>query len=173
MIWEPIRPARSNLNYWVRSAHQRFARNFARLRERPRRHGHQCIDCRFRAVGLLPAGNNRQCTRKTCAAPARVARCLDERRREREVRHPQRPTGVGVRHPDESRFSVDPDDKRLTRVSAVAVHHLDPLVQRLLRISAAARPESQVSSAPGRPRVRRHSPPQGAKSRCTRETSFF
>ncbi len=31
VIWEPIRPARANLNYWVRSTHQRFAKNFARL----------------------------------------------------------------------------------------------------------------------------------------------
>jgi DNA-binding MarR family transcriptional regulator len=31
VIWEPIRPARSNLNFWVRSTHQRFAKNFGRL----------------------------------------------------------------------------------------------------------------------------------------------
>lgn len=31
VVWEPIRPAKSNLNYWVRSADQRFAQNFGRL----------------------------------------------------------------------------------------------------------------------------------------------
>src|SRR6201991_2954397 len=28
VILEPIRPARSHLNYWVRQTHQRFAKNF-------------------------------------------------------------------------------------------------------------------------------------------------
>jgi DNA-binding MarR family transcriptional regulator len=31
VILEPIRPARSHLNYWVRHAHQRFAKNFGQL----------------------------------------------------------------------------------------------------------------------------------------------
>jgi DNA-binding MarR family transcriptional regulator len=31
VIWEPIRPARSHLNYWLRHTHQRFAKNFGRL----------------------------------------------------------------------------------------------------------------------------------------------
>jgi DNA-binding MarR family transcriptional regulator len=31
VILEPIRPARSHLNYWVRQTHQRFAKNFGQL----------------------------------------------------------------------------------------------------------------------------------------------
>jgi DNA-binding MarR family transcriptional regulator len=31
VILEPIRPARSHLNYWVRHTHQRFAKNFGQL----------------------------------------------------------------------------------------------------------------------------------------------